>query len=82
MPDRAPQPMKMVHGFQRFSRIFRLIRVGRPPGASLSVYDFQGSTPCPAVATGDENGGRHPVLTRGVRLCSGQYAMPCGRHGG
>jgi hypothetical protein len=40
MPDRAPQPMKMVHGFQSFSRVFRLIRVGRPPGACLSVYDF------------------------------------------
>jgi hypothetical protein len=43
---------------------------------------FQGSSPGPAVATGDENGGRHPVLTRGVRLCSGQFAMPYGRHGG
>jgi hypothetical protein len=44
MPDKAPQPMKMVHGFlQRFSRIFRLIRVGRPLSACLSVYDFHGT---------------------------------------
>jgi hypothetical protein len=33
---------------------------------------FHNSSPCPMVATGDENGDHHPVLTRGVRLFSGQ----------
>jgi hypothetical protein len=54
---------------------------GYPRHRNQRLY-FQNSSPCPAVATGDENGDHHPVLTRGVRLFSEQYAMPCGRHGG